>query len=124
MSRKVGKTPKKIKQNVERVNRREMVHIDYLNVYNEVLKFEEVLDIDIDVILDVTKSVFSRELSLSKLASSPTQDELQALTHQIIDELRELKGVADGLVKALASGSVEKEEPNDLAEDENYALAP
>lgn len=91
----VKQTPKKKgKQNPASINRREMIHLDYLNVYNEVLKYDEVIDLDIDLILDVTKSVFKRELSLSKLASSPTQEELEILTIKIIDEIRGLRDVA------------------------------
>ncbi|AEV89454.1 hypothetical protein OBP_017 [Pseudomonas phage OBP] len=106
MSRnKATKPAKKVKQNVERVNRREMIHMDFLDVYNEVLKYEEVIDLDIDLILDVTKSVFARELSLSKLASSPTPEELHDMATKIIDEIRGLKAVGTVLAEVFAKGN-------------------
>lgn len=100
-----NKRPKKSKQNPVSISRREMIHLDYLNVYNEVLKYDEVLDLDIDLILDVTKSVFQRELSLSKLASSPTPEELHALAIKVIDEIRGLKGISETLISVFAKGN-------------------
>lgn len=97
-----NKRPKKSKQNPVSISRREMIHLDYLNVYNEVLKYDEIIDLDIDLILDITKSVFQRELSLSKLASSPTPEELHALAIKVIDEIRQLKDVSEVLVAAMA----------------------
>ncbi|QGH72120.1 hypothetical protein N1M2_260 [Klebsiella phage N1M2] len=61
MARKTPKQAKKVKMNEQSISRREMIHLDYLNVYNEVLKHEEVLDLDIDIILEATKTVFSNE---------------------------------------------------------------
>lgn len=115
MSRQKPEKKKKPKQNTERVNRREMVHMDYLNVYNEVLKYEEVLDLDIDLILDVTKTVLGRELSLSKLASSPGPEELAELATKVIDEIRALKEFGEILEKAFVDrtlrGPAESKEP-------------
>lgn len=82
--------PKKVKANPNSVNRREMIHMDYLNVYNEVLKHDEVLDIDIDVILTVTKDVLAEELSLSKLSTAPDAFELEGLKDKILDKLNDL----------------------------------
>lgn len=91
MARKMPKQAKKVKMNEQSISRREMIHLDYLNVYNEVLKHEEVLDLDIDIILEATKTVFSNELSLSKLASSPTPEELEALVEKVLVHLDGLK---------------------------------
>lgn len=91
MARKPVKSPKKVKMNEQSISRREMIHLDYLNVYNEVLKYEEVLDLDIDIILEATKTVFSNELSLSKLATSPTQEELEVLVKKVLEHLDGLK---------------------------------
>lgn len=89
---------KKTKVNPAKVNRREMIHMDYLNVYNEVLKFEEVVDLDIDFILGVTKEVLSEELSLSKLSSTPSPHELEALAEKILDRIRDVQEPTDKLI--------------------------
>lgn len=80
--------PKKVKANPNSVSRREMIHMDYINVYNEVLKFEEVVDVDIDHILSCTKDVLAEELSLTKLASSPSSEELETLADKILDRVK------------------------------------
>lgn len=91
MARKLPKQAKKVKMNEQSISRREMIHLDYLNVYNEVLKYEEVLDLDIDIILEAAKTVFRNELSLSKLATSPTQEELEVLVKKVLEHLDGLK---------------------------------
>lgn len=108
MSNKQAKQVKKVKQNTQSINRREMIHMDYLNVYNEVLKHEEVLDMDIDVILESTKTVLQNELSLSKLASTPTPEELEALVDKVLDHIETLRQIVGDINDDLARFELRK----------------
>lgn len=81
----------KAKPKTVKVNKREMIHLDFLNVYNEVLKYNDVIDLDIDDILDVTKQILQEELSLNKMAVSPDAEVLSELAVKIVDRINEYK---------------------------------
>jgi hypothetical protein len=89
MSRKQKAVVKKIKPNNNRPPARPIVHLDILRVYHEVLKFEEVADIELDTIFAKTISVIESKLDEVKLTDKPDEDFLDDLIFEIVDQLKD-----------------------------------
>lgn len=66
---------------------KEIMHLDYLRVYHEVLKYEEVLDIEIDVIYEVVVSSLQRKLARDKLTEVPEPVEIDIIIKEVMDKL-------------------------------------
>lgn len=75
-----------IKQN--NIKRHEVIHIGYLSVYHEVLKYEEVLDLDIDIIFETTMNVIKDKLNKGYLDSLPDKSDIRNLVNTVIDKLK------------------------------------
>lgn len=82
----MAKKPK-VKVNLNKPAKRPIVNIQYFRVYNEVLKFEEVMDIDLDIIAEVVIDVMTDAAMESKLGDEPTESQIEALVSKIVDEL-------------------------------------
>lgn len=78
---------KKVKPNLNRPEARPVINLGYLKVYNEVLKFEEVQDIDLDTIHSVILGTFVDEVNERKLSPEPDQFEIETLVEKIVDKL-------------------------------------
>lgn len=85
-----GKKPakqKKVKANLNKPAPRPVVHLDYLRVYHEVLKHEEVLDYDLDLIFDATIKVLQDNLADKKLSQQPDGYNVEVLVSLVMEEL-------------------------------------
>lgn len=78
---------KKTKPNLNRPAPRPVVHLDYLRVYHEVLKHEEVLDYDLDKIFDATIKVLETNLIDKKLSQKPDGYNIEVLVSLVMEEL-------------------------------------
>lgn len=77
----------KVKRNLNKPAPRPVVHLDYLRVYHEVLKHEEVLDIDLDVIFQGTIKVLEENLVDKKLSQEPNGYDVEVLVSLVMEEL-------------------------------------
>lgn len=66
---------------------KEIIHLDYLRVYHEVLKYEEVLDIDLDTIYEAVMSNLQRKLARDKLTEVPDPVEIEIIIKEVMDKL-------------------------------------
>ena len=66
---------------------KEVVHLDYLRVYHEVLKHEDVLDIELDQIFDATISVVQQRLAKGKLCDVPDPTVVEIMVKEVMDKL-------------------------------------
>lgn len=81
MARKVSKTiPVKVRS-------KDILNLDYLRVYHEVLKHEDVLDIDLDQIYAATVCVLQRKLNKSKLVEKPDPTDIEIIVKEVMDKL-------------------------------------
>lgn len=78
---------KKNKPNLNRPAPRPVVHLDYLRVYHEVLKHEEILDYDLDKIFDATIKVLETNLVDKKLSQRPDGYNIEVLVSLVMEEL-------------------------------------
>lgn len=79
----------KVKVNINKPAKRPIVNIQYFKVYNEVLKFEEVMDIDLDRICEVIIDVMTDAAMESKLGDAPTTEQIEVLVAKIVDILKD-----------------------------------
>lgn len=75
------------KARVVKVRPKEVVHLDYLRVYHEVLKHEDVLDIELDQIFGATMTVVQRRLSKGKLNDAPDPTDVEIMVKEVMDKL-------------------------------------
>lgn len=81
MARKVSKTiPVKARS-------KDILNLDYLRVYHEVLKHEDVLDIDLDQIYNATICVLQRKLTKGKLVEKPDPTDIEIIIKEVMDKL-------------------------------------
>lgn len=66
---------------------KEIIHLDYLRVYHEVLKYEEVLDIDLDTIYEAVISNLQRKVARDKLTEVPDPVEIEIIIKEVMDKL-------------------------------------
>lgn len=66
---------------------KEIIHLDYLRVYHEVLKYEEVLDIDLDTIYEAVVSNLQRKATRDKLTEVPDPVEIEIIIKEVMDKL-------------------------------------
>lgn len=78
---------RKPKFNSAKIRKSEVVHLDYLRVYHEVLKYEDVLDIELDRIFDATVAVVQRKLGLGKLDTVPDSVSFEVMVREVMDRL-------------------------------------
>lgn len=78
---------RKPKFNPAKTRRSEIIHLDYLRVYHEVLKHEDVLDIELDTIFDATLFVVQRKLGQGKLDTTPDPLNIEILVKEVMDKL-------------------------------------
>lgn len=88
MSRKQKAVEKKVKPNLNKPPVRPVLHINYLRVYHEVLKFEEVMDIELDKIFNKTMDVIQSHIESGKMGQEPHDDFIDDLVFEIIDQLK------------------------------------
>lgn len=63
------------------------VHLDYLRVYHEVLKYEEVLDTDLDEIFEAVMSNLQRKLGKGSLNELPDPIDIEIIIKEVMDKL-------------------------------------
>lgn len=78
---------KKNKPNLNRPAPRPVVHLDYLRVYHEVLKHEEILDYELDDIFNATIKVLETNLVDKKLSQQPDGYNIEVLVSLVMEEL-------------------------------------
>lgn len=66
---------------------KEIVHLDYLRVYHEVLKYEDVLDIDLDTIFNAVMCNLQRKLAKDKLSDTPDPINIEIIIKEVMDKL-------------------------------------
>jgi hypothetical protein len=66
---------------------KEIIHLDYLRVYHEVLKYEEVMDIDLDTIFNAVMVNLQRKLAKDKLTEVPDPIEIEIIIKEVMDKL-------------------------------------
>lgn len=66
---------------------KEIVHLDYLRVYHEVLKYEDVLDIDLDTIFNAVMANLQRKLAKDKLCEVPDPINIEIIIKEVMDKL-------------------------------------
>lgn len=66
---------------------KEVIHLDYLRVYHEVLKHEDVLDIELDQIFDATVSVVQDKLAKGKLTEQPEPESVEIMVKEVMEKL-------------------------------------
>lgn len=64
-----------------------VVHIEYFRAYNEVLKHDEVIDINIDLIFQTYLRVIADLRSKKDLISGPTQTDIDLVKGLLLDRL-------------------------------------
>lgn len=69
---------------------KEIVHLDYLRVYHEVLKYEEVLDIDLDAIFNAVMTNLQRKLAKDKLSEIPDPTDIEIIIKEVMDKLTQV----------------------------------
>lgn len=69
---------------------KEIIHLDYFRVYHEVLKYEEVLDIDLDTIFKAVISNLQRKLAKDKLCDIPDPMHIDIIAKEVVDKLTSL----------------------------------
>ena len=77
----------KVKRNLNKPAPKPVVHLDYLRVYHEVLKHEEVLDYDLDDIFNATIKVLEENLVDKKLSQQPNGYDVEVLVSLVMEEL-------------------------------------
>lgn len=87
MASKKPAKQKKVKVNLNKPAPRPVVHLEYLRVYHEVLKHEEVLDYDLDDIFNATIKVLEANLVDKKLSQQPDGYDVEVLVSLVMEEL-------------------------------------
>lgn len=80
-----SKTQKKVKSNLNKPEPRPIIHVNYLQVYHEVLKHEEVLDVELDVIFGHVQTVFDESLTASGMVKPPSPEAIEQLVSKSLD---------------------------------------
>lgn len=96
----------KVKANPNKPAKRPIVNIQYFHVYNEVLKFEEVMDIDLDIIASAVIDVMTEAALDNKLGDEPTEGQIETLVAQIVDKLVKENPPNDGLFNLSGKSTV------------------
>lgn len=103
MASKKPAKQKKVKVNLNKPAPRPVVHLDYLRVYHEVLKHEEVLDYDLDVIFDATIKVLETNLVDKKLSQQPNGYDVEVLVSLVMEELVDKTVSLEEVAREMAS---------------------
>lgn len=103
MASKKPAKQKKVKANLNKPGPRPVVHLDYLRVYHEVLKHEEVLDYDLDVIFDATIKVLETNLVDKKLSQQPNGYDVEVLVSLVMEELVDKTVSLEEVAREMAS---------------------
>lgn len=77
----------KAKFNSTKQRAKEVFHLDYLRVYHEVLKHEDVLDIDLDVIYTAVVQTLRSKIGKTKTDGVPDPIEIEILVKEVMDKL-------------------------------------
>lgn len=78
---------RKVKPNLSKLRAGEVLHLNYLRVYHEVLKHEDILDIELDDIYAAVVFVLQRRLSKCKLQEVPDPVDIEVLVKETMDRL-------------------------------------
>lgn len=87
MTRKAVKPAKKVKPNLNKPEPRKVIHLSYLRVYHEVLKHEEILDIELDDIFNATVEVIDQHLVKMKMSVEPEAEDIEILVSEVMERL-------------------------------------
>lgn len=63
------------------------IHIEYTHVYHNILKYEEVQDIELETIYQVFRKVISDYGNNNLLSTRPTNKVISKLIDKVLDEL-------------------------------------
>lgn len=66
---------------------RRIIHVEYTRVFNEVLKYEEVMDIDLDKIFQYYLKLIADTRKIKNLSKPPTRNDIDALVDLLIVQL-------------------------------------
>lgn len=87
MSRKAIKAPKKIKPNTSRPPAKPVLHVQWLRAYHEVLKHEDVLDVELDVIYDAFQDVIKDTSVSAKMSDEPDGMAIEIVVSKVMEQL-------------------------------------
>uniref|UniRef100_A0AAU8KXC0 Uncharacterized protein n=1 Tax=Pantoea phage Survivor TaxID=3232176 RepID=A0AAU8KXC0_9CAUD len=93
----------KVKPNLNKPAPKPVVHLDYLRVYHEVLKHEDVLDIELDDIFAATMRVLEDNLAKSKLSKEPDNLAVEILVSKVMEELVDKPVSLEDVAKEMAA---------------------
>lgn len=93
----------KVKPNLNKPAPKPVVHLDYLRVYHEVLKHEDVLDIELDDIFAATMRVLEDNLAKSKLSKEPDNLGVEILVSKVMEELVDKPVSLEDVAKEMAA---------------------
>lgn len=63
------------------------IHIEYMRVYNDILKYEEVLDIDLNHIFQTFLNTIANMRGVIDFGRPPTQRDLNRIRDCVLDKL-------------------------------------
>jgi len=66
---------------------KEVVHLGYLAVYHEVLKHEDILDIELSEIYNVVQEVIRENLVKLKMSNEPDGTDIEILVSEVMSRL-------------------------------------
>ena len=74
------------------------IHIEYFRVYNDILKYEEVLDIELGTIFQTYLNTIAKMRKHFDFTKPPSQKELDRLREIVMDNLAELNTNGDTII--------------------------
>lgn len=70
---------------------RKLIHVEYIRAYHNILKYEEVIDIELDIIYQTYLNVIARLRSEIDLTKSPEKNDILYVEELVIDKLLKVK---------------------------------
>lgn len=72
----------------KRKKSKKIIHIEYIRVYHEILKFEEVIDIDIDRIFQAYLKLLADVRKIKNLSKPPTRFDIDCMVDLLLMKLK------------------------------------
>lgn len=70
---------------------RKLIHVEYIRAYHNILKYEEVIDIELDIIYQTYLNVIAKLRSEIDLTKSPEKNDILYVEELVIDKLLKVK---------------------------------
>lgn len=76
---------------MSRKRARKLIHVEYIRAYHNILKYEEVIDIELDIIYQTYLNVIAKLRSEIDLTKSPEKNDILYVEELVIDKLLKVK---------------------------------